>query len=115
MTTATEYSSSLAQSPALTAEIDNVINTALALNRIVGTVIMVAHRGQIVYQRAAVFAAQTPQTKGTFAWGGVYGHSWFVDPHLELSAVRLINTTLEGMAGVFAPAVRDAIYRGISS
>jgi len=53
MTTATEYSSSLAQSAALTAEIDNLI--------------------------------------------------------------RLTNTTLEGMAGVFAPAVRDAIYRGISS
>jgi CubicO group peptidase (beta-lactamase class C family) len=58
--------------------------------------------------------AQTPQTKGTFAWGGVYGHSWFVDPHLELSVVRLTNTTLEGMAGVFALAVRDAVYRGIT-
>ena len=58
-------------------------------------------------------AAQTPQSKGTFAWGGVYGHSWFVDPRLELSVVGLTNTTLECMAGVFTLAVRDAIYRAI--
>ncbi|MBV8481741.1 MAG: hypothetical protein JO077_02630 [Verrucomicrobia bacterium] len=45
----------------------------------------------------------------------VYGHSWFVDPRLELSVVKLTNTTLEGMAGVFALAVRDAVYRGIAS
>ena len=56
MTTASEISSPLAQSTALDRELDNVINTALALNRIVGTVIMVAHRGRIAYQRAAGFA-----------------------------------------------------------
>jgi CubicO group peptidase (beta-lactamase class C family) len=59
-------------------------------------------------------AAQTPQTKGTFSWGGVYGHSWFVDPSLELSVVGLTNTTIEGMAGVFTVAVRDAVYRSIT-
>jgi CubicO group peptidase (beta-lactamase class C family) len=25
-------------------------------------------------------AAQTPQSPGTFGWGGVWGHTWFVDP-----------------------------------
>ena len=59
-------------------------------------------------------AAQTPQSNGTFAWGGIYGHSWFVDPRLELSVVGLTNTTLEGMDGVFTVAVRDAVYRGIT-
>jgi CubicO group peptidase (beta-lactamase class C family) len=59
-------------------------------------------------------AAQTPQTKGTFSWCGVYGHSWFVDPHLELSVVGITNATIEGMAGVFAVAVRDAVYRAIA-
>jgi CubicO group peptidase (beta-lactamase class C family) len=49
MTTAPN-SSSVAQ------ELDNVISTALALNRIVGTVIMVAREGEIVYERAAGFA-----------------------------------------------------------
>jgi len=60
-------------------------------------------------------AAQTPQSKGTFAWGGVYGHSWFVDPHLELSVVGLTNTTLEGVTGVFPAAVRDAVYRAFAA
>ena len=58
--------------------------------------------------------AQTPQSAGTYAWGGIYGHSWFVDPQLELSVVALTNTTPEGMSGVFSVAVRDAIYRAIS-
>ena len=34
-------------------------------------------------------AAQTPKSVGTYSWGGVYGHSWFVDPQLELSVVGL--------------------------
>ena len=28
-------------------------------------------------------AAKTPQSVGTMYWGGVYGHSWFVDPREE--------------------------------
>ena len=59
-------------------------------------------------------AAQTPQSSGTYAGGGVYGHDWFVDPKMELSVVALTNTTVEGMAGVFPVAVRDAIYRAIA-
>jgi CubicO group peptidase (beta-lactamase class C family) len=59
-------------------------------------------------------AAQTPQSAGTYAWGGVYGHSWFVDPHLELSVVALTNTTTEGVTGVFPAAIRDAVYRAIA-
>ncbi|MBV8586397.1 MAG: serine hydrolase, partial [Verrucomicrobia bacterium] len=38
---------------------------------------------------------------GTFRWGGIYGHSWFVDPESELTVGALTNTTLEGMAGFF--------------
>jgi len=59
-------------------------------------------------------AAQTPQAVGTFRWGGVYGHSWFVEPKFELTGVALMNTTLEGMAGGFPLAIRDAIYRAVS-
>ena len=58
-------------------------------------------------------AAQTPESAGTCRWGGAYGHSWFVDPHLELTVVALTNTTIEGMAGVFPLGIRDAVYRGI--
>jgi CubicO group peptidase (beta-lactamase class C family) len=59
-------------------------------------------------------AAQTPQSAGTYAWGSVYGHSWFVDPQLELSVVALTNTTTEGLFGGFPVSVRDAIYRTIA-
>jgi CubicO group peptidase (beta-lactamase class C family) len=111
MTTAPN-SSSVAQ------ELDNVISTALALNRIVGTVIMVAREGEIVYERAAGFADREARRSArpdrTYAWGGVYGHSWFVDPHLELSVVALTNTTTEGVTGVFPAAIRDAVYRAIA-
>ncbi|MBV8214114.1 MAG: beta-lactamase family protein [Verrucomicrobia bacterium] len=58
--------------------------------------------------------AQTPQSVGTYRWGGAYGHSWFVDPQLELTVVALTNTAFEGMAGGFRFAIRDAIYRGIT-
>jgi CubicO group peptidase (beta-lactamase class C family) len=60
-------------------------------------------------------AAQTPESVGTYRWGGGYGHSWFVDPQLDLTVVALTNTTTEGMAGVFPLAIRDAVYRVISS
>jgi CubicO group peptidase (beta-lactamase class C family) len=58
-------------------------------------------------------AAQTPQSPGTYSWGGAYGHSWFVDPQFELTVVALTNTTIEGMAGGFPLAIRDAVYRAI--
>lgn len=52
----------------------------------------------------------TPQAAGTLQWGGVYGHSWFVDPVNRLSVVALTNTAFEGMAGRFVTDVRDAVY-----
>ena len=54
--------------------------------------------------------AQTPQSAGTLSWGGVYGHSWFIDPAKNLSVVMLTNTTPEGIFGKTVNEVRDAIY-----
>ena len=54
--------------------------------------------------------AGTPQTRGTIQWGGVYGHSWFVDPERELTVVALTNTAVEGMDGRFPTELRDAVY-----
>lgn len=42
--------------PRLTAEVDAVIDRALAEKRIVGTVVLVARNGEVVYRRAAGFA-----------------------------------------------------------
>jgi CubicO group peptidase (beta-lactamase class C family) len=66
--------------------------------------------GAIVVDPAA---AKTPQSAGTLYWGGVYGHSWFVDPTKKLTVVALTNTALEGMSGKFPSAVRNAVYEGI--
>jgi CubicO group peptidase (beta-lactamase class C family) len=55
-------------------------------------------------------AAQSPQSRGTFGWGGVWGHTWFVDPVRELSVVSLSNTALEGMMGAYTRDLRNAIY-----
>ncbi len=55
-------------------------------------------------------AAKTPQSNGTYQWGGAYGHSWFVDPERRLTVVALTNTTVEGMAGRFPNEVRGAVY-----
>jgi len=55
-------------------------------------------------------AALSPQSPGTFGWGGVWGHSWFIDPVKKLSVVSLSNTALEGMMGRYIRDLRDAIY-----
>ncbi|MDR3471131.1 MAG: serine hydrolase [Devosia sp.] len=70
------------------------------------------HFGAVVFDPAA---AGTPQPAGTFEWGGVYGHRWFVDPVNELTAVIMTNTAIEGCNGPFPRAVRDAIYRGLGT
>jgi CubicO group peptidase (beta-lactamase class C family) len=57
--------------------------------------------------------AKTPQTAGTLLWGGVYGHTWFVDPAKKLSVVVFTNTAPDGMAGPFPDGVRDAVYAGL--
>jgi CubicO group peptidase (beta-lactamase class C family) len=55
-------------------------------------------------------AALTPQSRGTFGWGGVWGHAWFIDPVRRLSVMSLSNTALEGMMGRYVRDLRDAIY-----
>ena len=57
--------------------------------------------------------AATPQSKGTIQWGGVYGHSWFVDRAESLSVVVLTNTAFEGMSGAFPGDIRDALYASL--
>ncbi|MBB3608994.1 serine hydrolase domain-containing protein [Rhizobium sp. BK602] len=57
--------------------------------------------------------AQAPFSKGTIKWGGVYGHSWFVDPEKKLTVVALTNTTLEGMWGQFTIDLAKAVYAAL--
>jgi CubicO group peptidase (beta-lactamase class C family) len=50
------------------------------------------------------------QGPGTRQWGGVYGHSWSVDPTRALSVVAFTNTAVEGMNGRFVVDLRNAIF-----
>ncbi len=50
---------------------------------------------------------------GTIKWGGVYGHSWFVDPKKGLTVVALTNTALEGMWGQFTTDLAKAVYAAL--
>ncbi len=54
--------------------------------------------------------AETPQSAGTWKWGGVYGHHWFVDPVERLTVVALTNTAFEGTMGRFAEELLRAVY-----
>lgn len=55
-------------------------------------------------------AAKSPESPGSWRWGGVYGHNWFVDPARGLSVIALTNTLYEGMSGRFVDELRDAVY-----
>ncbi|QPF74641.1 beta-lactamase family protein [Roseateles sp. DAIF2] len=55
-------------------------------------------------------AAASPESIGTWRWGGAYGHAWFVDRARGLSVVALTNTLYEGMSGRFVTELRDAVY-----
>ena len=57
--------------------------------------------------------AQSPQSAGTWTWGGAWGRNWFVDPARRLVVVSLTNTAIEGMMGEFTRLVRDAVYAGL--
>lgn len=57
--------------------------------------------------------AASPESVGTWRWGGAYGHSWFVDPAQGLCVVAFTNTLYEGMSGRFVTDLRDAVYAGL--
>jgi CubicO group peptidase (beta-lactamase class C family) len=59
-------------------------------------------------------ATRSPLNPGSWSWGGVYGHSFWVDPVAELSVVGLTNTAIAGMAGAFLEAVKQAVYAGLA-
>lgn len=55
-------------------------------------------------------AARIPEGAGTVRWGGVYGHSWSIDPQNALTILAMTNTAVEGCTGAFPGDLRRAIY-----
>ena len=47
--------------------------------------------------------------QGSVSWGGIYGHSWVMDPSRALTLLALTNTTTEGMNGAFAVEIAAAL------
>lgn len=47
--------------------------------------------------------------RGCLSWGGIYGHSWIVDPGRRLTLLAMTNTTTEGMNGAFAVEMAAAL------
>lgn len=59
--------------------------------------------------------AMSPESEGTWRWGGAYGHSWFVDRAQGISVVAFTNTLYEGMSGQFVTDLRDAVYGALEA
>lgn len=53
--------------------------------------------------------AASPLPTGAWLWGGVYGHSWFVDPASETTLVIMTNTSTEGMSGKLSQDLTAAV------
>jgi len=59
-------------------------------------------------------AANSPSAAGTVNWGGVYGHSWLVDPVNGLTIVSMTNTALEGCTGQYPKDLIRAVYADLT-
>ena len=57
-------------------------------------------------------AQGSPLPAGAWMWGGVYGHSWFVDPAGGTSYVLMTNTSTEGMSGRLSQDLMAAVAAG---
>lgn len=55
-------------------------------------------------------AAKSASARGTINWGGVYGHSWLVDPANAITIVSMSNTALEGCTGQYPKDLIKAVY-----
>lgn len=54
--------------------------------------------------------AAVPFSTGTWNWGGVYGHQWYVDPSRKTTLIVFSNTAMEGCTGRYPLDVRDAAF-----
>lgn len=57
--------------------------------------------------------ARSPESPGTWSWGGVWGHLWWVDPVHALTAVLMTNTAVEGLEGRLATDLHAAVYAAL--
>jgi CubicO group peptidase (beta-lactamase class C family) len=68
--------------------------------------------GWSIYRDPRVSGA--PCRPGTWAWGGIYGNQWYVDPAAGLTIVSFTNTAVEGCNGTFPDALWRAAYADLA-
>lgn len=64
--------------------------------------------GWSIYRDPSV--QKMPCKPGTWAWGGIYGNQWYVDPATGLTIVSFTNTAVEGCNGAFPKDVFRTVY-----
>jgi CubicO group peptidase (beta-lactamase class C family) len=91
MTVLAEQIPNLARSPhpALDRSLDTVIDTTLAMNPLVGTAVVVAHSGDIVYQRAAGFAER--ETRKPMRLDTIFRFASKTKPIVSAAALALLD------------------------
>lgn len=57
----------------------------------------------------ALDPALTGLPAGCISWGGIYGHSWIIDPTRDLTMLAMTNTSTQGMNGAFAVDMAAAL------
>ncbi|WP_240655435.1 serine hydrolase domain-containing protein [Paraburkholderia phosphatilytica] len=75
--------------PALAARVDAVIDAALAKQSLVGTVVLIAHDGDVVYRRAAGFADR--ETQRAMREDTVFRYASLTKPIVTVAALRLVE------------------------
>ena len=56
-------------------------------------------------------AAGLDLAPGSLSWGGIYGHSWMIEPSRDLTLLAMTNTATEGMNGAFAVEMAAALMQ----
>ncbi len=69
------------------------------------------HLGAVLLDREE---ASHPAHNGFNRWGGIFGHTWFVDPAIGLSVVSMTNTGLEGSDGAYREEICNAVYSALN-
>lgn len=95
----------LAEEAALAARLDPILTRAIAQQRIVGTVVMVARHGRVVYHRAAGFADR--ETQRPMREDELFRFASLTKPVVAVTALRLVD---QGRLDLQAPVTRYLPY-----
>ncbi|MDU4059136.1 MAG: serine hydrolase domain-containing protein [Pseudomonas oryzihabitans] len=94
-----------AEDAALAARLDPILEQAIAQQRIVGTVVMVAHQGRVVYRRAAGFADR--EARRPMQEDQLFRFASLTKPLVAVTALRLAD---QGRLDLQAPVSRYLPY-----